>query len=184
MAADGTLGIGDAARLVGAYAWLEERLYLLVGKWAAESAPSSEPSVQSDAVYFDTVSQHHAWRSRLVAGVVPAAGGADPATFVAYPGEVADRLLAALGDLPAAARRAALAEVVHPWLAERYRHHLSVSAEVSDGPVRRALELAAFDLDRDRSAAGHLPARADKQLEQVQGLRSQRAAELFPRSGP
>ena len=51
--------IEESARLIGAWEWAEGRFYQVIGGWVTSA---SRPAAQ---IYFDSCSQHHAWRARL-----------------------------------------------------------------------------------------------------------------------
>lgn len=134
------LGIEDGARLLGAYAWTEGRLFEVTGALAADERwPEA-------VVLFDAQSQQHAWHASLFAERLPLlpgleAGGLTRAPSPAVSGAL-DRLASAPGS---AARLAVLARVLLPRLVTGYRRHLARSRPWSDGPLTRALRLVVRD---------------------------------------
>jgi hypothetical protein len=134
------LGIGESARALGAYAWVEGRLYQVLGALAGDEA---SPGL---AVVLDAHSQQHAWHATLFAERVPLVGGRDPESWVVPPAPAVAEVLDRLAGLPAGApRAAALARVVLPRLVTGYRHLLARAGPVSDAPVIRALTLVVRD---------------------------------------
>jgi hypothetical protein len=134
------LGIGESARVLGAYAWVEGRLYQVLGALAGHEA---SPAL---AVLLDAHSQQHAWHATLFAERVPLVDGRDPESWVVPPAPAVAGVLDRLAGLPAGApRAAALARVVLPRLVTGYRRHLARARPVSDAPVIRALTLVVRD---------------------------------------
>ena len=91
-------GIDELARLVGAYGWVEHRIFQLTGVWAsapsegADAAPGPELRVWCAAV-----SRHHGevagrWAERL-----PVRAGIDPAALVVGAGGAAGGSARCLG---------------------------------------------------------------------------------------
>lgn len=137
---DGVPGIEESARLLGAYAWIEGRLFEVLGALAAD-----EPLAPA-AVLFDAASQHHAWHSALFSERLPLLPGVEPSALSRSPGRaVSDALdrLAACTD--SAGRLAVLARVLLPRLVTGYRRHLARARMWSDAPVIRALRLVLRD---------------------------------------
>ncbi len=67
----GALPLERAAELVGAYRWVERRLFELTGAWAAEA---DLPALQ---VHLDRVSTEHAWHAELWEDRLPVLDGTD-----------------------------------------------------------------------------------------------------------
>ncbi|HAM03463.1 MAG TPA: hypothetical protein DCQ30_14745 [Acidimicrobiaceae bacterium] len=158
----GWIGIEESARLLGAYAWVEGRLFDVLGALAAD-----EPSDRL-AVLLDSSSQEHAWHAELLAEHIPLLPGTSPDAFVTAPGPEAAEVLDRLGRLPGGAQRAAaLARVVLPRLEAGYRRHFFRASPMSDGPVRRALRLVLSDevearLEMEEALEGLLSGVADR----------------------
>jgi len=146
------LTLEQAARRAGAWAWSEGQLYEVLGEW-------SRTSLEAGAkVYFDSVSQHHAWRSglwkeRLVGRLVQAQPGSWPEPspgLLEPPSEVARAVLAALSRVEGdEARLGSYCRVVLARAAAGYRSWLRVCNPASDRPIVRALEMALADVLRD-----------------------------------
>jgi hypothetical protein len=144
---DGTsLPLVESARLLGAYRWIEFRLFEVLGSWVAgESDPEAR-------LFFDVHSKHHAWHSELWAERIPTvAGVCDPETVSIAPGPGTEHLLGLLGAESGEhgggtlLRLVALARVVYPRLVSGYSRHLRAAHEVTDAPVIRALQLTLLD---------------------------------------
>jgi len=162
------LGLDTHARLVGAYQWIERRLFEVVGSWTL-----SEP-VPEARIVFDLYSQQHAWHAELFAERLPALDQVDPDTLTVPPSVEVDRVLSTLaGELPAGGagvegegepavsatprpgtglpaggtllRLVGLGRAVLPRLVAGYGLHLQRSATVADAPVRRCLRLVLGD---------------------------------------
>ncbi|HUI04510.1 MAG TPA: hypothetical protein VLZ77_13285 [Acidimicrobiales bacterium] len=156
------------ARLVGAYQWMERRLFEVLGSWV-----SSEPVAEA-RIMFDLYSQQHAWHAELFAERLPALDQVDPDTLTVPPSVEVDRVLSALaGELPAGdaaappdpdgavfvaprpgagipaggtlLRLVGLGRVVLPRLAAGYGLHLRRASTLSDAPVRRSLRMVLHD---------------------------------------
>jgi len=131
-------GIEETARLIGAYASVEGRLYEVLGVLAAH-----EPAPEA-AVLLDTLSQQHAWHASLFSQCRPRPPG-DSGVPPAPPAPAA-QVLDALAGLPdSAGRLAALARVVLPRLVTGYRRHRALARPLSDANVMRALRLVVRD---------------------------------------
>jgi len=134
-------GIDELARLVGAYGWVEHRIFQLTGVWA------SAPSEGADAapgpalrVWCAAVSRHHGevagrWAERL-----PVRAGIDPAALVVAPvGPLAGALDALEAEPDQRAAVAALVETVLPRLELTYVAHLASAVPVCEAPVMDTL---------------------------------------------
>ena len=144
------------------WAWIERRLFEIVGSW---STSTPEPEV---ARWFATAAHHHAWRSSLFADRLPVlhdvAAPSPPAAWSA--------LLDAMASPSATTSRlCGLGQVVLPALEASYAAAAASWSEVCDGPVHRALSLALPDAREDRRSASALLAVAPDD-EQVADHRS------------
>jgi len=145
---EGALPWEVQSRVVGAYQWVERRLFEVLGAWVA-----SEPLPEA-AVVFDLYSQQHAWHAELWGEHLPVRDGLDPATLAVAPGDGVDRLFGRLAGGPGDGgpasggtllRLVGLARVVLPRAIAGYRLHLRRSSPVADAPVRRSLRLVIRD---------------------------------------
>jgi hypothetical protein len=149
----GALTIEESARMVGAWAWAERRLYEVVGAWAPSTA---SPAAK---VWFSSASQHHAWRAQLwqerlpgrLVPAYPAPGGVAPAIELVRPGSAAaEAALAALAGLEGdGARLGAYCRVILPRTVVAYRSWQRRCMASSDRPVARALALNLVDVMAD-----------------------------------
>lgn len=139
------------ASLVGGYRWIEQRLFELVGAWAAEATP---PELR---VHLDEQSARHAWHASLWADRLPVRDGVSADELTVAPA-VAARVLAVLdmSRTETAPLMAGLYRVVLPRLVTGYTGHLGATAAVSDGPVIRALRLVLTDEIEDWHAGERL----------------------------
>ncbi len=136
----GALPLERAAEHVGAYRWVERRLFELTGAWAAEA---DLPAVQ---VHLDRVSTEHAWHAELWEDRLPVLDGTDREALTRPAGPALGALidtLAATGQT--LGRLAGLTRVVLPRLLVTYDRHLARAVPVADGPVVRALRLVRRD---------------------------------------
>ena len=152
-ASPGPLEIEQAALRTGAWAWAETRLYEVLGAWArtASSAPCK--------LYFDSCSQHHAWRAqlwrdRLPGRLVQAYPGLSlpqpPPGLVGPPSRAAEAAMAVLSDLQGdAGRLAAHCRVVLARSAAAYQGWLQDCGPSADRPTARALSMALSDVVAD-----------------------------------
>jgi hypothetical protein len=141
--------IDELAALVGAYCWLEHRLFELTGGWAARRGDGDGPdaSVAECRVWCAAASRRHGslaghWAERL-----PVRAGVDAAALVNPPGEP---MVAAFEELAASDIRAGfgvLVETVLPWVGGLYASHLERANPASEAPVMEVLVEArrAFD---------------------------------------
>ena len=144
----GALPLEAQARVIGAYQWIERRLFEVLGGWVM-----SEPVDEAQLV-FDIYSRQHAWHAELWAERLPVLDTMDPATLTLPPSVEVDRLFGMLaGAAPGQAvagggtlvRLVSLARVVLPRLIAGYDLHLRRAAPVADGPVVRSLRLVMRD---------------------------------------
>lgn len=135
-----SLPLPVTASLVGGYRWIEQRLFELLGGWAAEA---TQPKLR---VHLDEQSARHAWHASLWADRLPVRDGVSADELTVAPA-VAARVLALLDQSRAETvpLLAGLYRVVLPRLVTGYTRHLGATAPVSDGPVIRALRLVVAD---------------------------------------
>jgi hypothetical protein len=143
---------GDAARL-GAYCWVEQQLFALLGGWIPEVA---EPDVKlAVAEHAD----HAAWRAQRWYELLPTAPPGPDALVTAadgiagLPSQVA---AATTGPDRTLAKLAVTYRVLLPHLAAALDAHRSWASTVSGPAVVRALEMAALDVARDWVAGERL----------------------------
>ncbi len=133
--------IDELAHLVGAYCWVEERIFQLAGAWAScSSEGASSPSAPEVRVWCAAVSRRHGELAGRWAERLPVRAGVDPAAFVRAPAgplETALDALAAEGDTVVAA--AALVDGTLARLGLVYEAHLRTASPVSEAPVMAVL---------------------------------------------
>lgn len=156
--ADALTAGGLAARL-GAYCWVEQQLFSLLGGWVVEVADHDVKALLVE------VAEHAAWRALRWYELLPTAPpGADAlvrapegvgtlAELVAGPMAGVD----AAEDRPRAVTRLACASrVLMPRLLAAYTAHLDWSTSVAEASVRRVLAIAVDDLGTDLRHAERL----------------------------
>jgi hypothetical protein len=153
--AHATETIERSGQRIGRHAWIETRLFELVGRW---SGTVVDPRARA---LFGRQSHHHAWHAELWHGLLPALPHL-PASGLVVPDEASARLAATLVDLddrtdPAAddgvaARLDAVYGVALPQLVGSYTDHLEHTTVVADGPTTRVLRLVLADLADDLAA--------------------------------
>jgi hypothetical protein len=147
--------IEESARVVGAWAWAERRLYELVGAWApSTTAPPAK-------IWLASASQHHAWRAQLwqerLAGRLapaypgPGAPATGPELDLVRPGSPeAEAALTALAGLDGdGARLGAYCRVILPRTVVAYRSWQRRCTASADRPVARVLALNLVDVVAD-----------------------------------
>lgn len=146
-----SLPLPTTAALVGGYRWIEQRLFELLGGWAAGA---TRPELR---VHLDQQSARHAWHASLWADRLPVRDGVSADELTVAPA-VAARVLDGLdgSGSEGAPLLAGLYRVVLPRLVTGYRCHLGATAPVSDGPVIRALRLVLTDEIEDWHAGERL----------------------------
>jgi hypothetical protein len=157
-------GIDELAELVGAYCWVENRVFELSGAWATAASGSPggglPPALR---VWCAGLSRRHGLLAARWAERLPVRAGVDRAALVcAPPGPLADAL-DALADAPEArVGVAALVEAVLPCLQAVYEVHGRTATPVSEGSVLEVLAGAHRELAAELSG-GHtiLEASAD-----------------------
>ena len=139
----------ETARLVGVWAWAEGSLYEVVGGWVPSTVA---PAVK---VYFDAVSQHHAWRAhlwqqRLPARLVPANADGSYPDVARAPSTSAEKAMQTLSNLVGdAGRLAVYCRVVLVRAVVAYRYWQRRCSPTSDRPVARVLGQALADVVAD-----------------------------------
>jgi hypothetical protein len=150
-------GIEATARLLGAYTWIEGRLFEVLGALAAKGGDDAEVPA-----FLDAQSQQHAWHASLFADRIPTLPGLDRSALTASPSPAVGAMLDALAGATSDADSLALsARVLLPRLVTGYRRHLHRTRAASDGAVARALRLVVRDeidalLDAEALLEAHL----------------------------
>jgi hypothetical protein len=141
----------ESARRIGHHAWIEQRLFEILGGWV-----TAVPELEAKAV-LATQSYHHAWHAELWHGLLPSVPQLHAPDLVtpADPGtaQQIDSLTAATGTVE---RLSGLYEVVLPGLIAAYTDHLERATPVTDGPIIRALRLVLADEEEDARTGGRV----------------------------
>lgn len=161
--------IEESGRRIGHHAWVEARLFEVVGGWAGTV---TEPRSRA---LFARQSAHHGWHVELWHGLLPALPHLADTQLVA-PDSADAEIVASLaafddrsdtgdtdaGDAPgdrdgstaagATDRLVALYRRALPALLAAYDDHLARTSPVADGPTMRVLRLVRADLAEDIAA--------------------------------
>ena len=144
--------IVQRARCVNAFAWIEQRLFEVVGGWA---------STETDAllkVLFDTESRVHGWNSLLWKDEMPPEGSlraessfsSEDQNVLVAPGfvTVMDRIESDWQDTGVVSygHLGVLCKVVLPRLLLTYRIHMTALSPVTDGSFARSVSIAYDDI--------------------------------------
>jgi hypothetical protein len=136
--------IGELAGVVGAYSWLEHRLFALSGEWATEPGPTDEGEAEL-RVWCAALARRRGELAGRWAERLPVRAGVD-VTALIVPPERPEGLADALDELAATKERAvgvgALVETVLPWVGGVYSSHLLAASPVSEASVMEVLVVA------------------------------------------
>jgi hypothetical protein len=155
--------IDELAALVGAYCWIEQRIFEVTGAWATGPGP-----VEGDAaelrVWSAATSRRHGTLAGRWAERLPSRAGVEPASLVTAPA-APKGLAEAFGELGATTELAmgvaALVETVLPWVGGVYSAHLAVAAPVSEATVMEVLvgarREASAEIRGGRTLLGRIP---------------------------
>jgi hypothetical protein len=170
--------IDELALLVGAYCWVEDRIFELTGAWASAAGDGSAVEAESEAaleadrrVWCAAVSGHHGalagrWGERL-----PVRAGVDRIALVAAPeGPLAGAMEALEAEANLGAGVAALVQTLLPRLNATYLTHLRAAAAVREAPVMEVLACA------QRLLAGEM--RSGHRLVEAYGAAPERGARI------
>ncbi len=137
------LSLEQSARRMGAYRWIEERLFEALGAW---SALVPEPEVKARLA---AEAREHAWHAELWHERLPTAGDMTPDGLTEPASGAVATLATALVDSEAEhqtiEKLVGTYRVLLPRLITDYSEHLGATSALSDGPIVRALRLALRD---------------------------------------
>jgi hypothetical protein len=137
-------GIDELAGLIGAYCWVENRIFEITGAWA--SGPG-DGLASAERVWCAGVSRRHALLAARWAERLPVRAGVDRDTLVVAPAGQLAGALDALAVTPAAAIGvAALVHTVLPRQLAIYLRHARTGPPVCEGPVLEVLAAACPEL--------------------------------------
>jgi hypothetical protein len=151
--------IGELAELVGAYCWLEHRIFELTGAWASAPGTAEDPSAAGELrVWCAALSRRHGARAECWARRLPVRAGVDPLALVRAPaGPLAGALDALASEPDGLVRAGALVETVLPCLGRVYEAHQVTASAVSEGSVLEVLVRARRELAAEIQGGGALP---------------------------
>lgn len=141
---------------MGHYAWLEQRLFELLGRWSADV-----PEPQA-CVMLARHGAHRAWAAERWVELLPTIAGRLANELVLPPNHLTRELLGALAPDPTSLSPTPdLFEVIYtvvlPGLAGAYAAHRDRPPSlVSEAPTRRVLGLVTGELDHDRAEGSQL----------------------------
>jgi hypothetical protein len=140
-------GIDELAELIGAYCWVENRIFGLSGAWASgaghDAAEVLEPALR---VWCASVSARHGALASRWAERLPVRAGVDPGALVTAPAGPLARALDLVAAGPAPVGAATLVGAVLPGLLGAYGAHLRTASPVTEAPVLEVLAGALRDL--------------------------------------
>lgn len=138
----------DLAARLGAYCWIEQRLFTGLDRWAA-----LDPRPEA-VVTFTTLAAHAAWRARRWYELLPTAPPG-PDALVAVDRTVAD-VFEILDRSPGEVDGAAAIDGLMAAFGEILAAHRVRSGPVAERPILRILRINADDLELDRIALAPL----------------------------
>ena len=142
--------IEELAGLVGAYCWVENRIFELSGSWASDENGGLEPALR---VWCAGVSRRHGALAARWAERLPVRAGVDRAALVAAPaGPLAGALGAMAATPDARVGVGTLVQTALPRLRAVYAQHRRTASPVSEGSVLEVLTAALQDLRAETSA--------------------------------
>ena len=141
-------GIDELAELVGAYCWVEHRIFELAGAWAAGPADGEDSASAAEVrVWCAAASRRHGALAGRWCEHLPVRAGVDPAELVRAPaGTLATALDALAAEPEGLVRTRALVEAVLPRVGGAYEAHLRTASPVSEGSVMELLVAARREL--------------------------------------
>jgi hypothetical protein len=144
--------IDELAERVGAYCWLEHRLFELTGGWATGGADRDGPEAAAAEyrVSCAAASRRHGALAGRWAERLPVRAGVDATALVVPPEGPLAPALEELGAADARPGFGLLVGTVLPWLGGVYAAHLEGASPVSEAPVMEIL------VEGRRAVAGEL----------------------------
>lgn len=153
------LSLDETGRLVGGFAWVELRLFEVVGGWVPTTR---QPEV---VAHLAAASRRHAARAEVWLGHRPVVADREADDLVVAPTAGAAAALAALAEVPdpdgadddvTVARLAGLYRVVVPRLQESYATALEVVSPIADPSLRRSLRTVVAESAEDAATGERL----------------------------
>lgn len=145
------LTLEETAERVGAYVWIEARLFEILGGWV-QVVP--EPEAKE---FLAEQSQHHAWHMELWRERLPRLREMDVVALV-RPFDPAieslmEKLRNPMNQDSTVVKLSGVYRVVLPWLVGAYSRHRARCARAADRPIERVLDLVVADELEDRRRA-------------------------------
>jgi hypothetical protein len=135
--------IGALAERVGAYCWVERRLFALTGAWATGPVAPGSADHPDHRVFLATASREHAELAGRFFERLPVRAGVDRAALVGPgPGPAAAVLDRLAAETDPRRRLAGFLTVVLPRLAATYEMDLAQASPVREAPVMAVLGAA------------------------------------------
>jgi hypothetical protein len=137
LAAPSWRSIDELAGLVGAYCWVEHRIFELTGAWATEDADIGDTAMAAELrVWCAAASRRHGVLAARWAEHLPVRAGVDQAELVRAPaGPLAGALDALAAGSKGMGHIGAFGATVLPCLRRVYEAHLRTGSPVSEGSV-------------------------------------------------
>ena len=138
----------ESARLLGGYAWSEQRLFEILGSWVPTT---TDPAA---IVLLDVQSRHHAWYASVWIDRLPELREVPRDRVVVAPAGGFGGFLDAVAAVPPSGleRVGTLVGVVLPHLLSTYERHLDRLGAVADAPLQRWMGIVVADLRADLDA--------------------------------
>jgi hypothetical protein len=177
-------GIEELAGLVGAYCWVEWRIFQLAGAWA--SRPNGAAGAASGAevrIWCAAASRRHGALAGRWAERLPARAGVDTTGAVMPPaGPLAEALDALAAEPDTVVGATVLVEAALPRLVAAYEGHLRTASPVSEAPVMEVLAGARWQLAGE-IRAGRFLLQGSPQARERGGALGQRLERAFAGTG-
>ncbi len=158
-------GLVATAIRIGHYAWIERRLFEVVGGWAA----STDRSDLDVKLWFAEEANRHAWHAELWHRRLPELRELDASALTTAPSKAAEAFMATLaGTIPTIDRLVGLARVGLPRLVAALDEHQGVASPIADGSVIRSIRIVRSDLVDDWAAGERLLQRQLKTARDVE----------------
>jgi hypothetical protein len=156
-------GLLATATQLGRYAWLERRLFEVLGAW---SVTETDPAVK---LLLDAQSHEHAWHAQLLFERLPELREVDPEALVVAPSAAYAAAVEQVGTAgPLVARLVGAHQVLVPQLLVAYRRELAAADPFAGASLRRWLGFAVADLTEEWAAGQELLASLLVDAEQLE----------------
>lgn len=143
----GFVDLRRSAAAIGHLAWVELRLFELLGGWV-QVVPELDVKLA-----FAKQSYHHAWHAELLQDRLPTVPDADPGSLVQPANDGVRTLLDSIAGASTAEttieKLVGVYRVLVPLKVAAYEGWLAASSPVADGPLRRAIGFVLLDESAD-----------------------------------